>query len=892
MPPVLLREPTFKVKKEFMVCRNVLLKWGCFGNINMRPWHRLSRATRFRYVAEANRHSNDLPCSKLSEKKEEEKDESSSEDEISVAGDREDYDGDADVEMSDADGGNDDGDENDEGQREEDDESPVFVPGIEYDETNWPTIHHDEGVIESIESPDTPGSAIDSPVETPDNVEAWMESRRVNDLLDVDSSLSFPEVIAGTEDGVGRFDVEFGLILRHIAIERHLSGETVDYIMRTLRKNHSHEMFQKLPKSHKTLYKQNRFKPVPLHYEVEEWNDLHNAKFCYVGVEKRLEQYFPQILKRRVNLSDDTMTPHVKIIVNVDGVKLADKGIMKCMWPVTIRVHSVALGGFGSEEEFIDGYNPPLFVALYHGSKGPLCFRNILRQFAAEMIRLHPSSEEVEMRNLTCEVFAFICDTPARAHCKDTFGLTFKFPCEKCKLQGYKLGTNFMSIWDDLDKIREMLRTDEEFATDENHVQDVDNLSPLTTIPGFRMVSQFPLDTMHSVYHGGVKCFLLQLFNGTIRHDNALPFIARSRMRKIVDVYQLLSPCEFRSTRLSSLDNLKDYKAAVMRHFILYIAVPLFYQVAPREVYELVTALVVALFVLGGVSPTPVPEKDLKLGRELLNYFVLVALDRHFSRVATPGMHMLLHIADDCETLGCHMDYLGAWPFENSMKILLHSKRSNHRAIQQIFNRESERLNCQLPTDVSGRIISLTPSSQYIGAPQVKLTKPKMIKNGWGKKTVVYPKNMGDFRLKANVRDAFCVVSTGARSKDFIIVQCTDFFLDEDANDGGIIIVGHGYKFWSSVFDKPKPSFKYHVYKFKGKLAETMKFRAEKVVTKLYALPDLQVFENDRELDSIFRYSATPYPNSNIWAPKKLVDFPCWFGVGIRHITQKGSSLY
>jgi hypothetical protein len=689
-------------------------------------------------------------------------------------------------------------------------------------------------------------------------------------------------------------DIDFGLLLRNIAIERNFSGETVDYIMRVLKKNISHKMFKDLPKSHKTLYKRHRLNPISLDYEVEDWKDLANAKFCYVGVEKRLVQYFPQIIKRRVNLDGSMETPpHVKILVNVDGVKLSDKGIMTSVWPITIRVHSIASQGFQTAEEFITGYNPPLFVALYHGSKEPLCFCRFLQQFTNEMIRLHPCSEDDDgFRKLTCEVFAFICDTPARRDCKDIFGLTSSYPCEKCKLEGWKMGTNFMSIWN-LKNIGEMLRTDEEFGTDEKHVRDVENLSPLVRIPNLGMVTQFPLDTMHSVYHGGVKAFFKQILHGTLRRDNALPFRIRSAMRKQMDVFQLMSPCEFRSARLSSLNNILNYKAAVMRHFVLYAAIPLFHQLAPKELFELLTALVVALYLIGGVSPTPVPERDLQLASELLNYFVRVGLHRHFSKCATPGMHMLLHIVDDCKNLECHMDYLGAWPFENGMKILLHSKRSNHRAVQQILNREEERLNCQLPSDRTGRIVSLTPLSQFIGLDPTPSTIPKLVTKSINKKIVVFPKNMGDFRLKNNVRDAFCIVSTGNRSKDFAIVQCTNFFPDPDSEDGGIIIVGDAYKFWADVFDKPKPSHKFHVYKFTGKMVnDPMTFRAEKVLTKLYVFPDLHEFESNAELESKYKYKATPYPNADTWAVKNLADYPAWYGIGIRHITQKGASLY
>jgi hypothetical protein len=408
------------------------------------------------------------------------------------------------------------------------------------------------------------------------------------------------------------------------------------------------------------------------------------------------------------------------------------------------------------------------------------------------------------------------------------------------------------------------------------------------------MVTQFPLDTMHSVYHGGVKSFFNQLFFGTKRFDNALPFPTRSEMRKQMDIFINLSPCEFQSSRLSSLNYLNDYKAAVERHFLNYVVLPLFVNNVESETYNLVVALVVAVFLLGGASPTPIPKADIDLARDLLDYFVKVALHRHYSKCATPGMHMLLHVADDCENLGCHMDYLGAWPFENGMKIILHSRKSNHRAIQQILRREMESLNCQLPVDSDRNILSLTPLSQFTGFDADKLhpKEPKLLINYHGKKTVIIPKSLGGYRLKANVKDAFCVVSIGARAKDFVIVQCTDFFIDPSTTDGGIIAVGHPYKKWSDIFSKPKPSHIYQVYRFRDKQAQQIKFRTEKILTKLYVLPDLKECLFDMDLNEKFQYSNVPYPKADIWAAKNLANYPVWFGTGLRHIAQEGASLY
>jgi hypothetical protein len=107
------------------------------------------------------------------------------------------------------------------------------------------------------------------------------------------------------------------------------------------------------------------------------------------------------------------------------------------------------------------------------------------------------------------------------------------------------------------------------------------------------------------------------------------------------------------------------------------------------------------------------------------------------------------------------------------------------------------------------------------------------------------------------------------------------------------MIVGYPYRLWSDIFKEPRPSHHYHVYRFRDRIDVEMKFSWEKVVTKLYVLPDLEIFNTDIvELRQKYRYRENSHPPATIWEPKQMSDYPAWFGTGIRHIGDNGASLY
>ena len=80
----------------------------------------------------------------------------------------------------------------------------------------------------------------------------------------------------------------------------------------------------------------------------------------------------------------------------------------------------------------------------------------------------------------------------------------------------------------------------------------------------------------------------------------------------------------------------------------------------------------------------PIPKERLVTAREDIRVF-LEGWKITFGEAGfTYKMHSMLHVIDDCENFGCHLEYLSSYPFEN-----FHSKwktwlRSGNKPLEQI----------------------------------------------------------------------------------------------------------------------------------------------------------------------------------------------------------------
>jgi hypothetical protein len=550
---------------------------------------------------------------------------------------------------------------------------------------------------------------------------------------------------------------------------------------------------------------------------------------------------------------DNESKPHYEIALNADGAQFGVKGIMKSLWPLQIQVWAVSPDGQDTSRRVVVGGNPPHIIAMHHAGSKPEDFVRYLEDVSQELIRLDPSNMEYyDHRTMTVTLTACICDTPARHSCKCTLGVTSKFPCEKCFVVGIKIGKNFMSAWDPKTN---RLRTDADYLCSTVHVRSEKNpktkawelvISPLRKLGYFGMVTGFPLEPMHSVYHGGARNWLKKLFLGSMANEAAFSNPLKVKLEKLLDFFRHFTPAEFRSSTLKPYFHLKKWKGAEIRHWLYYVAISAWRGLVENELYLRLCDLVAALLFIGGSSKTPVPETHLDFAQKLLMKFVQDISRDNFSLALPPTVHFLLHIVNDLRHFGCRLEYLGAWVYENEMRYVLNSVHSGYRAVEQIFNREDERLAYSLPVDEHGVILSDTP----IGRSRARITnaetEPHIKTNAWKRKRLVYPRNCGDFILKESKKNRDChfIYQWGDLGHGEITIVK---YLDVVKNDRDeILIIGQEYLHMEPLFLSPCNSARFHAYKFKTLSPIKREYAARNVIGKMYALPSVDEINPDR----------------------------------------------
>jgi hypothetical protein len=673
-----------------------------------------------------------------------------------------------------------------------------------------------------------------------------------------------------------------------------------------LRKNNDYEEFAALPKCWRTVMRVASASQMKTDYVIEEWGTAEESqRYVYVGIEKRLDQHQHRYIPDGSRCPDDD-PPHYEIAANFDGATFTQKGVMKDLWPMQIQVWAVSPAGFGKERRVLDCRNPTHIVGMHHAKKKPVDFCRYLKDFAVEVKKLSPKNNDVDnmSRTLTVTLVACICDGPAREYCKCITGMLSQFPCEKCFSIGEKFGTNCMSNW----KAQGLLlRTDESFLVSTIHVRSLINeetgelepiKSPLRDCPDFGMVTGFPLEPMHTVYHGGVKNWFLKLFEGSQKTEQALSNAEKILMDRRFDFVRHFTPAEFSSSRVKPLDNLTHWKAAEMRHFLLYLAVIVFKGIVPRAVYEKLTNLLVALYFIGGAKPEPVPELHLQHAQTLLEKFVHEVARDHFRVSLKPSVHWMLHVVNDVRHFGCEMERLGAWPYESNMRFMMNSVKSGHRALEQILNREDEWLEFKLEISEDGTI--LTDLDEF-SPDNVDRKHPYVKENKKGKKTLKFPKYCGDFLLNTTKNNVNChfIYNFGPDARrDVAIVKFLDVF--EHEVTGRLMIKGQQYLQKECLFMYPCKSDRFYGFKFFDLSPRIENFEVGNVVGKMYAVPcideirvPMQVQPNDVEnveKNKLLKYLAAPQPKNAPQSPpapdfRELckAHFDAWEGMAIQH---------
>ncbi|XP_043476331.1 uncharacterized protein LOC122507597 [Leptopilina heterotoma] len=279
-------------------------------------------------------------------------------------------------------------------------------------------------------------------------------------------------------------------------------------------------------------------------------------------------------------------------------------------------------------------------------------------------------------KKVEINVYALICDTPAKSFVLNIKSHNGYYSCTKCKIRGKWIVRNrkkrsYITSRGIKRKIsksgcvcfppsgkKEKLRTDEEMAkyNPNDEFQKGENI--FADIPRFGLVTCVPLDYMHLFLLGVVK--------------------------RLIWLWRPRPISEYRS-----------WKAVEFRQFLLYTGPVILKGIIKDEMFNNFLALHVATRIL--LSPKLVTiSENIDYVEKLLENFVKNFSIIYGEKFVSPNIHNLPHICNDVKKYGV-LDNFSAFKFENHMSFIKRLIRKPNQELQQLVRRSAEIEAIQTP---------------------------------------------------------------------------------------------------------------------------------------------------------------------------------------------------
>ena len=407
--------------------------------------------------------------------------------------------------------------------------------------------------------------------------------------------------------------------------------------------------FPSLPKDGRTLLKTCK------KYDI---SDVAGGKYHHFGVAAGVKL-------RLEKCKDIRHFSELNLQFNIDGLPLF-KSSSDSFWPILALIHQET-----DPEPFICG--------LWVGKSKPNSIEEYLSSFVSELLQIQRNGIESHGNMYTVKILNFVCDTPARAFVKNIKGHSGYYGCDFCVQKG--LYVNHRMTFPEKEASQ---RTDDKFDRmlyEEHHRGD----TPLRSLD-LGLVSQFPLDYMHSVCLGVTKKLLSLWMSGPldIRVGN---HVVREVSESIVNLSKFL-PREFlRKGR--SMYEVDRWKATEFRTFLLYTGPVVLQGKLPSNLYHNFVIFSAAISILSSKTFCPLYNEYAKT---LLCEFV-----QHFGTVYGPenivyNVHSLTHLSSHCLLFG-PLHCFSGFPFENHLQTIKKLVRKPKYPLPQVIRRLSEKMN-------------------------------------------------------------------------------------------------------------------------------------------------------------------------------------------------------
>lgn len=358
---------------------------------------------------------------------------------------------------------------------------------------------------------------------------------------------------------------------------------------------------------------------------VKHRESFSEGEFCYVGIQ--------QALCATVSTVPDSET-ELNLLFNIDGMPLHKSNNLQ-FWPILMRVKN-------------NIESLPSVVAIFMGNSKP-DLSHFLKAFVEDLSKIVCEGIQLNDRHFQVKIAAFICDSPARAFIKGTKYHNSYHGCDFCVQEGSFDGR---LIFDEMEAAE---RTDADFEQYEDHIREN---SPLTQVPGIKMITHFPLDYMHCLLLGVTRKILLLWMSGPL-HSR----LSSARMKSISDSFVALRPyfsSEF-SRKPRSIMLLRLWKAVEFRSFLLYAAPICLAENLETNFYKHFLLLFISVRLLCCKNSY---LKYSAFCDRLLKTFVLQCENLYGSSSLTYNVHSLLHITQHSQNHG-PLDQYSAFPFES-----------------------------------------------------------------------------------------------------------------------------------------------------------------------------------------------------------------------------------
>jgi len=425
-----------------------------------------------------------------------------------------------------------------------------------------------------------------------------------------------------------------------------ITHSALDGLLVILRK---HSCFSNMPRDSRTILET---KPI----DNTCMQIIDSGKYYHFGLSNEIKDNF----QHDVN--------EIKLVIGIDGLPIS-KSTSSQFWPILayIRPHD----------------NLVFPVGIFYGNKKPSSSNEFLNDFVMEAKNLTSNGIVINNKSYEVTVDVICCDSPAKSFVLNVKGHTGYFSCTRCKVEGEFLENRTCFPYNESD-LQPSSRTHSEYLNRINkEYQTSLDVSCLSEIPRFDVVTNFSLDYMHLICLGTVKKLILLWKKGP--YNVRLPTWKVDIISRDAISLKTSFPCEF-SRKPRSLDEFARFKATEFRTYLLYIFPIILKKTLSVNCYKHFMPLSIAMIVL--LSPDHLSY--INYARSLLKYFVNSFKDIYGSHYISHNIHGLLHIADDYERYG-PLDNCSAFPFENYMQTLKSLIRKPDKPLEQVVLRYQER---------------------------------------------------------------------------------------------------------------------------------------------------------------------------------------------------------